>query len=171
MSIGSGKGCCCRPERHNLYLAYWLWKVTYIPASSLRLIELFISNACAVRATYSFLYADHGLSQSLRFLPKGSQARGTRLPEREKKPKIPRGRGGKRKRETVVGKLSPRHRGRGWSEGLIRLIIPRTNVSSVGRSVVHKNRNCQPRSQGLFLNWEGKRPGIGWSHDTQNIWV
>ena len=51
----------------------------YIPASSLRLIELFISNACAVRATYSFLYVDHGLSQSLRFLPKGSQARGTRL--------------------------------------------------------------------------------------------
>ena len=32
-------------------------------------------------ATYSFLYVcvDHGLSQSLRFLPKGSQARGTRL--------------------------------------------------------------------------------------------
>ena len=49
------------------------------PASSLRLIELFISNACAVQATYSFLYVDHGLSQSLRFLPKGSQARGTRL--------------------------------------------------------------------------------------------
>ena len=38
-----------------------------------------ISNACAVRATYSFLYVAHGLSQSLRFLPKGSQARGTRL--------------------------------------------------------------------------------------------
>ena len=79
VSIRSGKGCCCRPERHDLYLAYWLWKVTYIPASSLRLIELFISNACAVRATYSFLYVDHGLSQSLRFLPKVSQARGTRL--------------------------------------------------------------------------------------------
>ena len=60
-------------------LPYWLWKVTYMPASSLRLIELFISNACAVQATYSFLYVDHGLSQSLRFLPKGSQARGTRL--------------------------------------------------------------------------------------------
>ena len=29
--------------------------------------------------SYSFLYVDHGLSQSLRFLPKGSQARGTRL--------------------------------------------------------------------------------------------
>ena len=43
------------------------------------LLNLFISNACAVRTTYSFLYADHGLSQSLRFLPKGSQARGTRL--------------------------------------------------------------------------------------------
>ena len=42
VSIGSGKGCCCRPERHDLYLAYWLWKVTYIPASSLlRLIESF----------------------------------------------------------------------------------------------------------------------------------
>ena len=38
-----------------------------------------ISNACAVRATYSFLYVDHGLSQSLRFLPKGPQPRGTRL--------------------------------------------------------------------------------------------
>ena len=38
-----------------------------------------ISYACAVRATYSFLYVDHGLSQSLRFLPKGSQAWGTRL--------------------------------------------------------------------------------------------
>ena len=50
-----------------------------MPASSLRLIELFISKACAVQATYSFLYVDHGLSQSLRFLPKGSQARGTRL--------------------------------------------------------------------------------------------
>ena len=73
------EGCCCRPERHDFYLAFWLWKLTYIPASSLRLIELFISNACAVRATYSFLYVDHGLSQSLRFLPKGSQARGTRL--------------------------------------------------------------------------------------------
>ena len=54
-------------------------EITYIPASSLRLIELFISNAFAVRATYSFLYVDHGLSQSLRFLPKGSQVRGTRL--------------------------------------------------------------------------------------------
>ena len=43
------------------------------------LLNLFICNACAVRATYSFLYVDHGLSQSLRFLPKGSQARGTRL--------------------------------------------------------------------------------------------
>ena len=40
---------------------------------------VFISNACAVRATYSFLYVDPGLSQSLRFLPKGSQARGTGL--------------------------------------------------------------------------------------------
>ena len=79
MSIRSGKDCRCRPERHDLYLAYWLWKVTYMPGSSLRLIELFISNACAVQATYSFLYVDHGLSQSLRFLPKGSQARGTRL--------------------------------------------------------------------------------------------
>ena len=40
VSIRSGKGCCCRPERHNLYLAYWLWEVTFIPASSLlRLIE------------------------------------------------------------------------------------------------------------------------------------
>ena len=38
-----------------------------------------ISNACTVRATYSFLYVDHGLSQSLRFLPKGSQALGLRL--------------------------------------------------------------------------------------------
>ena len=79
VSIRSGKGCCCRLERHDLYLAYWVWEVTYIPASSLRLIELFFSNACAVRATYSFLYVDHGLSQSLRFLPKGSQAQGTRL--------------------------------------------------------------------------------------------
>ena len=35
-------------------LPYWLWKVTYMPASSLRLIEPFISNACAVQATYSF---------------------------------------------------------------------------------------------------------------------
>ena len=52
---------------------------SHIPASSLRLIEPFISNACAVRATYNFLYVDRGLSQSLRFLPKGSQARGTRL--------------------------------------------------------------------------------------------
>ena len=26
-------------------------------------------------------------------------------------------------------------------------------------------------TQGLFLNWEEKGPGIGWSHDTQNIWV
>ena len=43
------------------------------------LLNQFICNACAVRATYSFLYVDHGLSQSLRFLPKGSQARGTRL--------------------------------------------------------------------------------------------
>ena len=43
------------------------------------LLNLFISNACAVRVTYNFLYVDHGLSQSLRFLPKGSQARGTRL--------------------------------------------------------------------------------------------
>ena len=35
-----GKGCCCRPERYDLYIAYWSWKVTYIPASSLlRLIE------------------------------------------------------------------------------------------------------------------------------------
>ena len=40
VSIRSGKDCCCRPERHNLYLAYWLWEVTFIPASSLlRLIE------------------------------------------------------------------------------------------------------------------------------------
>ena len=31
------------------------------------------------RATYSFLYVDHGLSQSLCFLPKGSQAQGMRL--------------------------------------------------------------------------------------------
>ena len=44
-----------------------------------RLIELFICNACSVRATYNFLYVDHGLTQSLRFLPKGSQAWGTRL--------------------------------------------------------------------------------------------
>ena len=43
------------------------------------LLNLFISNACAVRATYSFLYVGHGLSQSLRFLHRGSQARGTRL--------------------------------------------------------------------------------------------
>ena len=42
-------------------------------------LNLFICNACAVRSTYSFLYVDHGLSQSLRFLPKGSQALGTRL--------------------------------------------------------------------------------------------
>ena len=42
-------------------------------------LNLFICNACAVRSTYSFLHVDHGLSQSLRFLPKGSQARGTRL--------------------------------------------------------------------------------------------
>ena len=42
-------------------------------------LNLFICNACAVRATYSFLHVDHGLSQSLRFLPKGSLARGTRL--------------------------------------------------------------------------------------------
>ena len=34
------------------------------------LLNLFISNACAVRATYSFLYVVHGLSQSLRFLPR-----------------------------------------------------------------------------------------------------
>ena len=40
VSIRSGKGCCCRPERYDLYIAYWSWKVTYIPASSLlRLIE------------------------------------------------------------------------------------------------------------------------------------
>ena len=32
--------------------------------------NLFISNACAVRATYSFLYVVHGFSQSLRFLPR-----------------------------------------------------------------------------------------------------
>ena len=35
------------------------------------LLNLFICNACAVRATYSFLYVDHGdhgLSQSLRLL-------------------------------------------------------------------------------------------------------
>ena len=43
------------------------------------LLNLFICDACAIRATYSFLYVDHGLSQSLSFLPKGSQARGTRL--------------------------------------------------------------------------------------------
>ena len=43
------------------------------------LLNLFICNACALRATYSFLYVDHGLSLSLRFLSKGSQARGTRL--------------------------------------------------------------------------------------------
>ena len=43
------------------------------------LLNLFISNACTVRATCNFLYVDHGLSQSLRFLPKGSQAPGTRL--------------------------------------------------------------------------------------------
>ena len=43
------------------------------------LLNLFICNACALRATYSFLYVDHGLSQGLRFLLKGSQARGTRL--------------------------------------------------------------------------------------------
>ena len=43
------------------------------------LLNLFICNACALRATYSFLYVDHGLSQGLRFLLKGSKARGTRL--------------------------------------------------------------------------------------------
>ena len=43
------------------------------------LLNLFISNGCAVWATYSFLYVDHRLSQSLRFFPKGSQARGMRL--------------------------------------------------------------------------------------------
>ena len=48
------------------------------------LLNLFICNACAVRATYSFLYVDHGLSQSLRFLPKGSQAR-------ERDCQVPRG--------------------------------------------------------------------------------
>ena len=42
------------------------------------LLNLFICNACAVRVTYN-LNVDHGLSQSLRFLPKRSQARGTRL--------------------------------------------------------------------------------------------
>ena len=29
------------------------------------LLNLFICNTCAVRATYSFLYVDHGVSQSL----------------------------------------------------------------------------------------------------------
>ena len=61
LPIGHGKSLICQ------LLPYW------------GLLYLFICNACAVRATYSFLYVDQGLSQSLRFLPKGSQARGTRL--------------------------------------------------------------------------------------------
>ena len=63
---------CILPIGHGKSLMYQL-----LPYCGL--LNLFICNACAVRATYSFLYVDHGLSQSLRFLPKGSQARGTRL--------------------------------------------------------------------------------------------
>ena len=63
---------CIFPIGHGKSLIYQL-----LPYCGL--LNLFICNACAVRATYSFLYVDHGLSQSLRFLPKGSQARGTRL--------------------------------------------------------------------------------------------
>ena len=50
-----------------------------IPASSLRLIELFISNACAVRATYSFLYVDHGLSQRPPFPSQGIAGSGNKI--------------------------------------------------------------------------------------------
>ena len=63
---------CILPIGHGKSLIYQL-----LPFCGL--LNIFICNACAVRATYSFLYIDHGLSQSLRFLPKGSQARGTRL--------------------------------------------------------------------------------------------
>ena len=63
---------CILPIGHGKSLIYQL-----LPYCGL--LNLFICNACAVRATYNFLYVDHGLSKSLRFLPKGSQARGTRL--------------------------------------------------------------------------------------------
>ena len=63
---------CILPIGHGKSLIYQL-----LPYCGL--LNLFICNACAIRATYSFLYVDHGLSQSLRFLPMGSQARETRL--------------------------------------------------------------------------------------------
>ena len=49
------------------------------PASSLRLIESIYFQHMRNTGEYSFLFVDHRLFQSLRFLPKGSQARGTRL--------------------------------------------------------------------------------------------
>ena len=57
-----------------------LWKVTCIPASSLRVIEsIYFQRMHSTGDIQFFVCVDHGLSQSLRFLPKESQARGTTL--------------------------------------------------------------------------------------------
>ena len=51
---------CILPIGHGKSLIYQLQLLPYCG-----LLNPFICNACAVRATYSFLYVDHGLSQSI----------------------------------------------------------------------------------------------------------